>query len=309
MSLDPHLPPPLPTAPPPGRRGPSALLIGALGLVGLLVLAAVLGFGALAARRYLPQLKTPAERQRQREALKEVERVQRENLAEQRRQFDAGDPTTGASERLNRAGGALGDAAKQVSGDERKILEAGQRLAAGLGPKLRAYESASTDLKNAGFFAPNTLTSREAIATRREILKRWMAANEDLAASYQTMSATLRADLQNTGLTAPRLDQEVGRFESTAHLPEQLQLREYDRQIGRTADEMLDFLSREWGHWKIENGDQVMFTRANLLPRFQKYAQALGAADEAQTRLQRQLLIKAAPPPRPLVSPSVKPGR
>lgn len=301
VNLPPPLPPPpvpfTPALPLPVRSaGPRPLLIVALVVVGLVLAALGLGAVGMMAKRTL-NLKTPAERQREADALRQVEQVQQENVAAQRRALDSGDAITGASGRLDRAQGALGDAAKKLDGDERKTLEAGQRLIAGIQPKIRAYETAFKVLQDAGLFLPKTLTSKESIAARRELLKNLNAANEDLAATYGGLAATLRADLLNAGLAPNRAEAEIRGFERTAHIPEQLKLRDYDRQMGRTADEMLEFLSKEWGQWSVEQGsDRILFKRGDALAKFQKYAQELTRIGTEQTSLQRQMLNQAQMP-------------
>lgn len=300
----PPLPPALPYPPPPGPAGLAPVgrrrpvwpwvLGGALGLFGLLVLLGAVGFGV---QRFGQQ------RQRSRAALQELERVQQQTLEEQRRALsESQDGVTGASERLARSGSALGDAARKVSGDDRKVLEAGQHLYVNLQPRLQTYEAAFGALRDAGLFEPKTLQSKEAIAARRDLLRALAAANEDLAAAYSGMVGAFRAELQAAGISALRAGVEVRSFEGAAHLPDQLQLREQDRQMTRAGDDLLDLLGREWGQWNVGADGRIVFRKQAALTRFQSASQRLVAAGQAQQQLQQRMMDRAAAP-APAASP------
>lgn len=307
----PNLPPP-PHALPPRRRGPSALLIGALAVFALLALAAVATVGTLAARRWLPQLKTPSQRQQERVAVEKLNRAGREVLDESRRQMESGNPVEGITERMDRLGSALGDTARQFSGDERKVLEAGQRLLAGVREKVRTYEQATTALKEAGFFNPDTLPNRPAIAARRELLKAWAETNEALVTTYAGLPAAMRTELRNVGLAPAEQERQANAFEASAHSTENLRIRELDRQIGRLGEEMLVFLDKEWGQWKVQDGGRVLFNKTNALKRFDELQRSLKATADTQIALQRQMLDRAtrqqAPGPGEQ-PPRASPGR
>ena len=269
-------------------------VVGGVGLLlGLLAILAVIG---LAAQRFVQN------RRRAQETMRQMEQVQRQNAEEQRRELAEGNgaSATGGSERLARARKVLDEAAGQTGGDDRKVLEAGRRIAAGLQPKLQAYESAFAGLRDAGLFEPKTLPSREAITVRRERLRALSAANEDLAATYAGMATTFRTDLRAANISPTRTEAEARAFETSAQLPDQLQLREQDRQMVRAGDELLDLLGREWGQWNVGPDGRVIFRKAATLKRFQEVAQRLSAAGQAQTELQRRMLNRTAvPTPRP----------
>ncbi len=285
MDLTP--PPDLPPLPPPPGVGTGASparrpvwpwVVGGVGL--LLGLIAVVVVLALIGQRFVQ------ERLRRQEALRQVVRVQQQN----------NESVTGAGERMTRTRKALTEAAGQVGGDDRKILEAGQRMAANLQPKLTTYATAFANFRDAGLFEPKTLPSREAITARRELLRVLNVANEDLAAAYAGIPAAFRADLQAAGISPARMEIEARAFESSAQLPDQSKLRDQDRQMTRDGDALLDLLAREWGRWSVDKDGHVIFRKNDALKSFQEIARRLEQTGRDQTQLQQRMLNRASAP-------------
>lgn len=278
----------VPVAPRP-RRAVWPWVVGGVGL--LLGLIAVVVVLALIGQRFVQ------ERLRRQEALRQVQRVQQQNNEEQRRELaQNNESVTGAGERMTRARRALTEAAGQVGGDDGKILEAGQRMAASIQPRLTTYAAAFASFRDAGMFEPKTLPSREAIAARRELLRALSVANEDLAAAYGGMSAAFRADLRTMGISPARTEVEARAFETSAQLVDQAKLREQDRQTVRDGDALLDLLAREWGRWSVDKEDRVIFRKNDALSRFQELARRLDQTGRDQTQLQQRMLNRAAAP-------------
>lgn len=290
--------PPLPPPPSPGvGPGPAAQprrpvwpwVVGGVGLLlGLIAVVVVLG---LVGQRLVQ------DRLRRQEAMREVVRVQQQNNDEQRRELaENNESVTGAGERMTRARKALNEAAGQVGGDDRKILEAGQRMAANLQPKLTTYAAAFASFRDAGLFEPKTLPSREAITTRRELLRVLNVANEDLAATYTGMPAAFRADLRAAGISPARTEVEARAFEASAQLTDQSKLRAQDRQMTQDGDALLDLLAREWGLWNVDQDGRVIFRKDDALKRFQEIARRLEQTGRDQTQLQQRMLNRSSAP-------------
>ena len=297
MDLPP--PPDLPPLPPPPGVGPGSAgqprrpvwpwVVGGVGLL-LGMIAGVAGFGLIGQRFVQDRL-------RRQEALREVVRVQQQNNDEQRRELaQNNESVTGAGERMTRARKALTEAAGQVGGDDRKILEAGQRMAANLQPKLTAYATAFASFRDAGLFEPKTFPNREAIAARRELLRGLNVANEDLAAAYAGIPAAFRADLRAAGISPARMEVEARAFETSAQLTDQAKLREQDRQMTQDGDALLDLLAREWGRWSVDKDGRVLFRKDDTLKRFRELAQRLDQTGKDQTQLQQRMLNRSSAP-------------
>ncbi len=299
----PPLPPPLPPAggapfsvQPAGSQTRRTGLIVAIVAIFLLVAGgtAIFAFIKLKPRLQtaLEGVKSPEQRRRERELFGKIEEAKRRAIAEQRRAIDEpdGDSITGTTERVDRVRGLLGEMSQQSKGEERLMMEIVGRYLADLQKKTQAYEAAVNALKQAGFFAPETLTTPEAIATRRTLTRQWLATNEDFAEFIRTTERRILAEAEKVIPSRDQARKLASSFARNANTDLLLRIRDYDRQVANSGLEELDLLQDNWGQWKVEPDGAIGFDRPATLAQFNKIQEAMAEAGEAQRTLQRQAL-------------------
>ena len=224
----------------------------------------VLGLAVLGQCSQLAQrAKNTAEFDRIRTEQKKVMAEQRTDL-EQGRAID----TTKTEKLIQQAGTQFDEMAKNSSGRERNMAEAGKAYMEELLASKHRYEAAVTGLHAADFWNLASYPTAAATNDRRKAIHVFAQANADLM-GYQDANATaLRRVVSAHGATASQEQSAVdGYLQSTgARLPFLIKIRECDAQLAQTMLEFLDLTDAVRGKWKHNptNGKLLLPDQATL---------------------------------------------
>lgn len=288
-------PPPLPGAvPPPATSAAPAAVTRGHGPSTALIVAAVVAFlfvvgggTVFAILKLTPGAQTALERLR---ATSEQARRERTSNAGPRPASDVSASADG-TERTERTRALLVETSKQISvaDNERAATELAQKYIVANRNKTQAYETAANALNAAGNPLSLGLTTKEAINARRELVKNWIAANDDLARSLSAMETDIRTEMEKSPSTRDGAADAARTVARNAKIDQAIKLRDYDRQKGQKILATLDLLLSTWGQWKVEPSGLVRFNRKETLARFNELQKAITAADEARLALQREV--------------------
>jgi hypothetical protein len=221
--------------------------------------------------------------------------AQRRELTEAAKASVEDGSSEGMAERLAKFGETVGNAAESTSGTERQSLRVAQRMVQSMAPALGSYEAALKELQAVGFVQPETIDSREAIANRVAVVKKFGEANDNLSKTLEGMETRVRAELEQEGVPAKHREQFVTGFLKSANLDLNRTIRKCDAELVTTLLQMLSVLDREWGAWKAEN-DNVIFSRDPVIEEYNKLVEALDDIAERQTSAQQELLKRTSKP-------------
>ena len=121
---------------------------------------------------------------------------QRDALREQERGSARGNSPTGGSRQMREDVSLMRDTARNLSGSERKELEAIARVTDAIQAKVQTFERAVKELEAVGFSTVVGLDSPEAITRRRALVRTYAEANTGLTEAWQGVELALHAELR-----------------------------------------------------------------------------------------------------------------
>jgi hypothetical protein len=235
--------------------------------------------------------KAVATQKERRARLADLETKRRE-LADAARSSVEEGKMEGMSERLTKFGESVGNAADSASGTERQSLRVAQRVLQSMAPSLGSYEAALKELQAAGFARPQSINSRDAIAARVALVKKFGAANDNLSRVLQGLESRVRVELEQEGVPARDREKFVSGFIKASNLDLNRTVRQCDRELTDNLLKMLALLDREWGAWKMD-GETVIFNRPPVIQEFNGLTTELNDIAERQSAAQQEILNRA----------------
>jgi hypothetical protein len=261
------------------------IILGVILFVLVIAGGAVLYFGGT----YL--VKAVATQKERRARLADLEAKRRELTDAARTSVEEGN-MNGMSERLAKFGESVGNAADSASGTERQSLRVAQRVLQSMAPSLGSYEAALKELQAAGFAQPQSIDSREAIAARVALVKKFGAANDNLSRVFEGLEARVRVELEQEGVPARDREKFASGFIKASNLDLNRTVRQCDRELTDNLLKMLALLDREWGAWKME-GETVIFNRPPVIQEFNGLTAELNEIAGRQSAAQQEILNRA----------------
>lgn len=247
-----------------------------------------LGLGGVLGKKY-------ASRMDRRAKLAEVERQRRELVDSARTSVEEG-KLSGASDRLTKFGESIGKAAESTSGAEKQGLLVAQRTLQSLAPALSAYEKAYKELEEAEPMEVQKIDSREALASRRAAARQFADANDELLKIIGGIESRVRAELEKEGYPERKREEFVAGFLRSANIELTLKVRECDREFSETLQKVLALLDREWGAWRVKDGN----VQLDKTPAVEEYNGLIGKLDDIgvrQAAAQDELVNRTSKPP------------
>ena len=119
-------------------------------------------------------------------------------------------------------------------------------------PKRQAFADSFKALVAAGAFSPVGLTSKDAIAARRNLVAQCQKANADYEEFIKTEEPAYKAELQKTPLVPNDVNNVFEDFVFKAQTAKNVQLRDLQRASFETGDELLAYLDKTYGNWSIK---------------------------------------------------------
>jgi hypothetical protein len=260
-------------------------------ILGVILFVLVIAGGAVLYLGGTYLVKAVATQKERRARLADLEAKRRELTDAARTSVEEGN-MNGMSERLAKFGESVGNAADSASGTERQSLRVAQRVLQSMAPSLGSYEAALKELQAAGFAQPQSIDSREAIAARVALVKKFGAANDNLSRVFEGLEARVRVELEQEGVPARDREKFASGFIKASNLDLNRTVRQCDRELTDNLLKMLALLDREWGAWKME-GETVIFNRPPVIQEFNGLTAELNEIAGRQSAAQQEILNRA----------------
>ncbi len=173
--------------------------------------------------------------------------------------------------------------------------------------KLQPFTEAYSALITAGAFSAASLPSKEAIAARRELVKKCLAANDDYAAFVKGQEAAYRDELKKTPLIPN--DVEVETSLTGANMPTEkiLQLRTTQGDTLKTGDQILGYLDSTFGGWSVNAEKHIVFKKTADGTPFNALLKTYNEQITALNKFKEEINANASDPTAPAASPGASP--
>jgi len=210
-------------------------------------------------------------------------------------------PTNGITNvdlsRFDKMQDGLKTVSQNSSGDDGHVAAALSAYVDRMQTAVKNYQDASTKLREAHVMDNFDFTDKGQIASRREIVKQFIAANEALKLVITNSEDRIRADLVRGKVPTYKIDRFMDGFHSSA-APKNgisIKIRQCDDRIGAAMLDVLDALESEWGHWKPDPAtDRLRFEHSATLNTYNNDLALIRTAGEEQLKLQSKLVNQPA---------------
>lgn len=174
--------------------------------------------------------------------------------------------------------------------------------------KSQPFLDAHKALEDAGSMAAKGLKSKEDITTRRALLAKTMAANEEYLAFVKTQEETYRAELAKTPLIPSDIDGLVSEFAQRANTPLTIKVRETERDVEKAGDDILAFLGKKFGAWSVSDAGKISFKKKADVSGYSEAISKYSAKASELQKLREQLTPAPVPSPSPSASVGASPA-
>ncbi len=189
--------------------------------------------------------------------------------------------------------GDMNAAAQTMSGDDALASQAMSRYLARMRSGMEQYHAAATQLRTAHILSTADLTDKAQIASRRQLLQDFMAANENLKNVTTNSETSLRADLDSLKISPAKIDAVMAGFDAkfAPRRDLDLKIRECDDRMAQSMSAILDLLETDWGQWHFSATDKkIYFDRTAARRVYQESIQSIKVTSEEQVTLQGELV-------------------
>lgn len=221
-----------------------------------------------------------------------LEQAARDLREENREAVGKSNSLEGAEERLSKFKKVLDQGAQAMSGDDALAMQATSSCLEQMQQKLKPFQAVSKELMSVHVLQPSDVQVATDFEPQKELLRKFLDANEDLRSVTTNLVPLYRAELKKRHLSTDKVELAVSNFKKGMQSPEILGgVRDCDARIGDNMLKVVDLLQSNWGKWKYDPAKgKIIFTDNAALETFNGYIQEIQTAGKEEVALQRQLL-------------------
>ena len=187
--------------------------------------------------------------------------------------------------------------AGDLTGDDRKTMEAMARIGEGFRDRSRAYELATANLRAAGWVSGAGLDGKEAIALRRTLVKNYADANRALGDYGRNIEPIARAEMRRD-LPEAAAEGGVRLVMSAMHLGRATRMRDLEQRRTEAFDGLLALYDEQFPHWHLDANRDVFLDDAAARACQQRWNWQITDAAEEETRLLQEAVASHRAAPR-----------
>jgi hypothetical protein len=157
---------------------------------------------------------------------------------------------------------------------------------------LKDYSGAMNAMMQPSVLDMSGVTQRSQLAGRKQLVNKFMTANDKLQDFLAQRQKIFRQDLEQAGVPEVEGDRAAQGYAQGAAQQDGLlmKIREQDRRMGKALLSMLELLDASWGKWTYEPArKKVDFEDPVILDKFIGYRDEVQSAAREQRKLQLQL--------------------
>jgi hypothetical protein len=157
---------------------------------------------------------------------------------------------------------------------------------------LKDYAAAMNGIMTPPVLDMNGVTQRSQLQGRKDLVKKFMAANDKLQDFLAQRQKIFGEDLEQAGVPVDERDKAVKGYAQGAAQQDGvlMKIREQDRRMGKAFLAMIDLLDADWGKWSYNaERKKVDFEDPKTWDKFINYRDEVQSAAREQRKLQLQL--------------------
>jgi hypothetical protein len=194
----------------------------------------------------------------------------------------------------------LKDASQKLSGDDAVVARVGAEYLEQTQDAAKNYQTAAAKLREAHVLGQFDSSNPAQIATRREIVRDFIAANTTLKEVVMSSEDKVRAELVAAKIRDSKIDAYMRGFHSSAGPKNTLivKIRQCDDRVGNAMLDILNTLETHRDRWETDlKADKIRFKDHADLATYNSDLAIIKTAGEEQLRLQTMLVNLPSSPP------------
>lgn len=183
------------------------------------------------------------------------------------------------------------NATQKLSGDDAKIAEAMGAFFGRLNVAMRNYKTALESLQAGHVLGP--AMEKSELVDRRQIVRQFIDANDQLTGVVTNAEMNLRADLVRLNVSSGKIEETLAGYRKGSASKMQLttEVRRCDDRMGQAMLDAIDLLDSEWGRWNFDStANYIRFQSATARANYDSDVAAIRSAGDTQVRLQKLLI-------------------
>lgn len=269
------------------RHGTEGILVRSL--LGMLVSLVLLGIWGM---NFVHGFRTALQNRKAANSLNQTLTEANDNLKKEIAQKGALGPDAG-KDNAQKIKNAFDKASTELTGNAALAAKAGSAYIAKMQGLVANYTAAAQAIKSPPALNMSGVQRREDLAAKKELVNKFMDANEKLMAFFTKAEDVFRNELVRVKLPAAEIETELKGYRRTATDRNFLilKIRMTDQRIGTAMLGMLDTLDTSWGNWKYSpKKKNVIFQDTAAVAKYNEYFRNMNAAAKEQAELQAELL-------------------
>ena len=184
---------------------------------------------------------------------------------------------------------ALDKASREMTGDVALVAKAGSAYTAKMQSLLTDYTAALRAMKSPPVLEMKGVDQREQLEGKKELVKKFMEANEKLMAFYTKAESVFRDELVRAKVPVPTFEAALKEYRQNEDERNYLavKIRMTDQRIGTALLGALDILDGSWGDWKYNpENKSLIFKDTTVIAKYNNYVGEMNSAAQEQAQLQ-----------------------
>ncbi len=226
-----------------------------------------------------------------RAARSEAERTVTEQREKMVDSLKTGDAAAGM-EAVGQMRGQLERSASTMKGEDAAAMKAMAEVLRKIEVPGKGYAAAIARIKDEEVLQFR-VTEKATFGKHREIVREFLARNDDLAAAVENTEKITRETMKQAGISQAKIDATVAGMARGEALTHRLKakIRAADKTIGESALGVLDQLEENWGKWHYdETAGHLVFKDNELLAAHNLLVGKIQDAGELQSKAQEKLV-------------------
>lgn len=267
-----------------GKQGVLALGISGVIINGLIMVAMVAFMMAAVGHKA----------QERQQAFKELESASRDLRNSLGSNYDSKlGATNDFSRQLGDYKSRLDSAASRASGADALILQAVSDYTGRIQAETQKYHSALEQLTRAKVTNFSTLTNRDQIEERREVVRNFLAANNSFKKILNDQGQVMQSELLARNVSPAKVDSFMAGFNHSQApiLPKVNAIRDWDDKMGQAFLKILDLAEAQWGRFRCDDATgKTIFLDHQAADEFNSQLAVVRQAGRDQVRLQGEII-------------------
>ena len=180
----------------------------------------------------------------------------------------------------------------QSSGEQALVQETARVSLQRMQEAIDAHRANAKVLQDSRVMDMKSVERKDQLETKREVVRRFLASNDELAALLANAETAFRQELIKLNVSQATMELALDDFRSRARILEGLaRLRDADKRIADSMLGVLDMLDENWGRWRYNKEyDQVQLDWPGALKKYNNFMEEIDSATRDQKEIREQLV-------------------